>query len=211
MIITTSAPRRSRPLLVTVYIFRPLTLASMHDNWNYRACRPGQSRAICRPDWTELATKSPGLYPRSRTFRGVRCSRRGVAGNSPVSSHGCKLSPFVAEGVAGKPGLFPLGRKLYFGYSSQGGEKVQEDGLSRLQMQRLAALEAAVTQRQQDEEDPKVRNSATHQGGYPAQAGPVEGSAPRQAAGCLPQRHRQRTGYFQEHGQEVRRLPGISG
>ena len=49
----------------------------MHDNWNYRACRPAPSRAICRPDWTELATKSPGLYPRSRTFRGVRCSRRG--------------------------------------------------------------------------------------------------------------------------------------
>ena len=44
-----------------------------------------------------------------------------VAGNSPVYSHGCKLSPFVAEGVAGKPGLFTPGRKSYFRYSSRGG------------------------------------------------------------------------------------------
>ena len=44
-----------------------------------------------------------------------------VAGNSPVYSHGCKSPPFVAEGVAGKPGLFAGGRKLYFRYSSQGG------------------------------------------------------------------------------------------
>ena len=48
--------------------------------------------------------------------------QRGVAGNSPVSSHGCKCPPSVAEGVAGKPGLFLPGRKLYFRYSSQGGE-----------------------------------------------------------------------------------------
>ena len=44
-----------------------------------------------------------------------------VAGNSPVYSHGCKLAPSVAERVAGKPGLFLPGRKLYFRYSSQGG------------------------------------------------------------------------------------------
>ena len=52
--------------------------------------------------------------------------KKGVAGNSPVYSHGCKLAPSVAEGVAGKPGLSTLGRKLYFGYSSQGVEKVPE-------------------------------------------------------------------------------------
>ena len=46
--------------------------------------------------------------------------KKGVAGNSPVSSHGCKLSPFVADGVAVKPGLFLPGRKFYFRYSSRG-------------------------------------------------------------------------------------------
>ena len=33
---------------------------------------------------------------------------------------GWKIPPLVAEGVAGKPGLFLPGRKLYFRYSSQG-------------------------------------------------------------------------------------------
>ena len=51
-----------------------------------------------------------------------------VAGNSPVSSHGCKLSPSVAERVAGKPGLFAGGKKSYFRYSSQGVWKVPEHG-----------------------------------------------------------------------------------
>ena len=52
-----------------------------------------------------------------------------VAGNSPVYSHGCKLAPSVAEGVAGKPGLSTLGRKLYFGYSNQRVEKGPEYGI----------------------------------------------------------------------------------
>ena len=36
-----------------------------------------------------------------------------VAGNSPVFSHGCKFPLPVAKRVAGKPGLFLPGRKLY--------------------------------------------------------------------------------------------------
>ena len=62
----------------------------------------------------------PGPCRRGRTPRSVRCSRRRVAGNSPVYSHGCKCQPLVAEGVAGKSGLFPPGGKFYFMYSSQG-------------------------------------------------------------------------------------------
>ena len=58
-------------------------------------------------------TKSPGLYPRSRTFRGVRCSSNGWLETAPVYSHGCKLSTSVAEEVAGKPGLFVL---LFYDY-----------------------------------------------------------------------------------------------
>ena len=37
-----------------------------------------------------------------------------VAGNSPVYGPGWKFPPFVAEGVAGKPGLFLPGRTVYF-------------------------------------------------------------------------------------------------
>ena len=44
------------------------------------------------------------------------------------------------------------------------------------------------------------------QGGNAAEASPVEGCPPRQAAGCLPEGNRQATGHFQKHGQEVRRL-----
>ena len=36
-----------------------------------------------------------------------------VAGNSPVYGPGWKFPPFVAQGVAGKPGLFLLGRTVY--------------------------------------------------------------------------------------------------
>ena len=81
-----------------------------------------------------------------------------------------------------------------------------QHGLSRLQLQRLAALEAAV---------PHVRSTSNpsgpilrRPGRLPRAAGPVESGAPRQAAGCLPQGHRQTTGYFQKHGQEVRRPAG---
>ena len=37
-----------------------------------------------------------------------------LAGNSPVYGPGWKSPPFVAEGVAGKPGLFLPGRTVYF-------------------------------------------------------------------------------------------------
>ena len=80
-----------------------------------------------------------------------------------------------------------------------------QHGLSRLQLQRLAALEAAVPQRQHDDEAPGSYTPPPREA-TPPQAGPVEGGAPRQAPGCLPQGHRQGTGYFQKHGQEVRRL-----
>ena len=43
-----------------------------------------------------------------------------MAGNSPVYSHGCKPPLPVADGVAVKPSCRTLGRKPYFGYSSQG-------------------------------------------------------------------------------------------
>ena len=43
-----------------------------------------------------------------------------VAGNSPVSSPGCKPSLPVAEGAAGNPSCRTFGRILYFRYSSQG-------------------------------------------------------------------------------------------
>ena len=43
-----------------------------------------------------------------------------MAGNSPVSSHGCKLPTSVAAGVAGKPVCRTLGRILYTRHSSQG-------------------------------------------------------------------------------------------
>ena len=39
----------------------------------------------------------------------------------------------------------------------------------------------------------------------------MKGGTPRQAAGCLSSRHRQGTGYFQDHGAQVRRLPGNAG
>ena len=55
---------------------------------------------------------------------------------------------------------------------------------------------------------PARRSSA--QGGVPAQAGPVESRPPHHTAGCLPQRHRQGTGYFQKHGQKVRRPTGCA-
>ena len=44
----------------------------------------------------------------------------GMAGNSPVYSHGWKCPLPVVEGAAGKPGCRTLGRILYFRYSSQG-------------------------------------------------------------------------------------------
>ena len=44
----------------------------------------------------------------------------GMAGNSPVYSHGCKSPQLVAEWVAGKPSCSASGRMRYFRYSSQG-------------------------------------------------------------------------------------------
>ena len=56
--------------------------------------------------------------------RGVRRDGPGppvvLAGNSPVYGPGWKSLPFATQVVAGKPGLFLPGRKLYFCHSSQG-------------------------------------------------------------------------------------------
>ena len=52
-----------------------------------------------------------------------------VAGNSPVYSHGCKFPLVVAQGVAGKPGLFLPGRTVYFCPFQPG---VQQDDALRL-------------------------------------------------------------------------------
>ena len=110
--------------------------ASPGSTWPRRPGRPPVAQCTALASWNSstgrlssgLATQRrwpQGLGPcrRGRTPRSVRCSRRRVAVNSPVSSHGCKLSPSVAERVAGKPGLFAGGRKFYFMYSSQGVEQ----------------------------------------------------------------------------------------
>ena len=71
------------------------------------------------------ATPQPRL-PSRCTSPTWRCWTTGPA---PAGGPGCKLSPSVAKGVAGKPGLFAGGRKLYFRYSSQG---VEQDDAVRL-------------------------------------------------------------------------------
>ena len=56
----------------------------------------------------------------------------GMAGNSPVYSHGCKSPLPVAEGVAGKPSCNASGRKSYFRYSSQGCAEMTLYGYARV-------------------------------------------------------------------------------
>ena len=52
-----------------------------------------------------------------------------VAGNSPVYGPGWEFPLVVAQGVAGKPGLFPPGRTVYFCPFQPG---VQQDDALRL-------------------------------------------------------------------------------
>ena len=47
-------------------------------------------------------------------FTGAKPQPAALAGNSPVYGPGWKSPPFVAQGVAGKPGLFLPGRTVYF-------------------------------------------------------------------------------------------------
>ena len=55
-----------------------------------------------------------------------------VAGNSPVYGPGWKSPPFVPERVAGKPGLFLPGRKLYFCPFQPGGSGMTLYGYARV-------------------------------------------------------------------------------
>ena len=55
-----------------------------------------------------------------------------VAGNSPVYSPGWKSPLVVAQGVAGKPGLFLPGRTVYFCHSSQGCSRMTLYGYARV-------------------------------------------------------------------------------
>ena len=84
-----------------------------------------------------------------------------------------------------------------------------QHGLSRLQLQRLAALEAAIPQRHEDAESPQPDAPPPREGSLRKQA-QAESSSPCQAAGCLPSGHRHGTGFFQEHGQKVRRPTGCT-
>ena len=77
------------------------------------------------------AAGPPGL-PRGRGVRRAGPGQpqpAGMAGNSPVYGPGWKFPPFVAEGVAGKPGLFLPGRTVYFCPFQPG---VQRDDALRL-------------------------------------------------------------------------------
>ena len=58
-------------------------------------------------DWDD-ASSAPLTPARAWPHRAV------MAGNSPVYGPGWKSPPFVAQGVAGKPGLFLPGRTVYF-------------------------------------------------------------------------------------------------
>ena len=53
-------------------------------------------------------------------FTGAKPQPIALAGNSPVYGPGWKFTLAVAQGVAGKPGLFLPGRTVYFCHSSQG-------------------------------------------------------------------------------------------
>ena len=95
---------RTSRLFSTLCLYRAgLRLqAAVHHQ---RILRPGprRHRAVDRKD------RRPGEPPPA-----------GLAGNSPVYGPGWEFPLVVAQGVAGKPGLFLPGRKPYFSYSSQG-------------------------------------------------------------------------------------------
>ena len=55
-----------------------------------------------------------------------------LAGNSPVYGPGWKFPLVVAQGVAGKPGLFLPGRTVYFCHSSQGCSRMTLYGYARV-------------------------------------------------------------------------------
>ena len=82
---------------------------------------------------------------------------------------------------------------------------LSQHGLTKFQLQRLAALEAPVDQPMNDENGPTSYTPPPKQA-TPRKQALWKACPPRQAARCLPEEHRQATGYFQKHGQEVRRL-----
>ena len=63
---------------------------------------------------------APTLEPDRDPWIPVPAETKAVAGNSPVYGPGWEFPLVVAQGVAGKPGLFLPGRTVYFCHSSQG-------------------------------------------------------------------------------------------
>ena len=61
-----------------------------------------------------------------------------VAGNSPVYGPGWEIPLVVAQGVAGKPGLFLPGRTVYFCHSSQGCSRMTLYGYARVSVREPA-------------------------------------------------------------------------
>ena len=61
-----------------------------------------------------------------------------VAGNSPVYGPGWEFAHVVAQGVAGKPGLFLPGRTVYFCHSSHGCSRMTLYGYARVSVREPA-------------------------------------------------------------------------
>ena len=64
-----------------------------------------------------------------------------VAGNSPVYGPGWEFPLVVAQGVAGKPGLFLPGRTVYFAHSSQGCSRMTLYGYARVSVREPLVFE----------------------------------------------------------------------
>ena len=81
----------------------------------------GRDPGSCRHSQHSAAV--PSAVPHDRRVQNAGPGQThpvGMAGNSPVYSHGCKSPLPVAEMVAGKPICRAPGRILYFRHSSQG-------------------------------------------------------------------------------------------
>ena len=84
---------------------------------------PARSPSRCTsPTWRGW-TAGPAAWSRTAAV---------LAGNSPVYGPGWKSPPFVPERVAGKPGLFLPGRKLYFCPFQPGGSGMTLYGYARV-------------------------------------------------------------------------------
>ena len=98
------------------------------------ATSPPQRIAGPYPSFQSPGGLAPGV-PRHHRVRRVGPRQpypAGMAGNSPVYSHGCKSPLPVAEGVAGKSSCRTPGRKPYFRYSSHGCSEMTLYGYARV-------------------------------------------------------------------------------